>query len=184
MYTSKLINFLCVTINEYLGISITELELKPEIIIHLVPCWTSETSNFAHLQASKDMTVIYTMSLEQRYPEFSKIPNADKAYAQMRYDIELLALTNFISYYQSYPIPKDTFGNLFEAFINDTSDQGIVHNTGTCMFEDNNVIYVVPNEYIASIVGTGINPHTNNKVSYYVQEQLRSKYRVELSMKY
>lgn len=182
MYVNKLKLYLIETVNEHLGLTIDDLEPKAEVLIHLVPSWTSETSLYARSQAKKNITTLYSLKQEQIYPELNKVESKDKLYAKTRYEIELLALKNFIAYYSKHPIPNESFQDLFEPFITDTSDQGIVYHATSCIFEDNDMLYVVPNEEIYGIASTGINPHTKANITPRVKEQLLSKYRVEIAM--
>jgi len=183
MYSNRLKLYLIKVINENLELSLDELELKPEVVIHLVPSWTSETSFYARSVAKKDVKLLYSMTYEQLYPEMKKVAAKDQVYAKTRYEIEVLALKNFIIYYSNHAIANNkTFQELYEPFITDTSDQGIVHHATSCIFEDNDVLYVIPNSEIYTIAYSGINPHTNVTITPYVKEQLMSKYRVELSM--
>lgn len=184
MFQSSLQKYMTDLVNSNNDTQYPSIELDGNTLIHLVPSWTSDTSIYAKKVSRTNIGSLYSMPLELRYPELKKISGKDAHYARTRYEIEAQALNNFISYYKERPIDRSkSFLELYEPFISNTSDDGIVYAGRTCCFEEDNCIYVVPQEDVINMLITdGINPHTHIPLTPTTMEKLRNHYRVEMEM--
>ena len=187
MYKFKLQQYMTEIINSYVGSNYTSIGLDYKVIIHLVPSWTGDTSYHAKSIAKSNITALYGQSIEVLYPELMKLSNEDKAYATTRYKIELEALNNFINYYSDRQIPSNkSFQELFETFIIDTSDEATVNGSNICLFEENDTIYLLPQQQAIDMIKDNtnvcINPHTGLAISSITATKLRKHYKVQIQM--
>lgn len=185
MYETKLQKYLTEVINDGLGTDHASYDLDYEVLVHLLPLWTGSTSRYARSVAITNPDALTKLSLEQRYPEMTRVSHADKEYAMTRYETELVALYNFITYYSQHPIPSDRdFHHLFDEFVTNTTDAPLHYPGESGWFEEGGIIYVMPLDDILNMVASQphINPHTGRSLHATTLERLSSHYRVEIQM--
>jgi len=188
MTEAKLQQYIIQVINNYLGTDYGSVDLEPEVLVHLLPLWTSSTSNYATSLAKESyqsLQSLYHMSLDQRYPELQRVNKDDMNYVQSRYEVELTALVNFINYYLTNPVPHNPdFLSNFEPFVTDTTDQAIYYPGNVSWFEEDDAIYIIPHEDVLDIIRSKdyTNPHTLTPLKQTTIDKLSNHYRIELSM--
>lgn len=171
MYKKYVQTYLTKVVNANLGTNYLQVDLEPEVLVHLVPCGTSIISKEAKSIAMKDIKSLASVSLEYRFPAIKN------KHCRERYHAEVMALTNLINYFIERPWPHDkSFTEVFEAFVIDTCGPEYLHAGSCCCFEEESIIYIVPIDIIADVIKKGVNPHTNKQLQVTTLNALKSRY--------